>query len=1014
MPGSLRGLCPRCMLRFTLSSVDGESRVESTPLPHSANRLFGDYELVRELGRGGMGVVYEARHLSLNRTVALKMLHPSRLSSSVQLQRFRQEAEAVAALDHPNILPVYEVGSIQGQPYFTMKFAERGSVADAEMKSGAEVPASGVTQHVTLVVQIARAVHYAHQRGIQHRDLKPHNILIDAGGRPYVADFGLAKFEDRDSSLTLSTDVIGSPAYMSPEQAAGDTKNLTTATDIYGLGAILYELLTGQPPFAAGNIPGLLRKIAEEEPDATLLPNPDLRTVCLKCLSKDPQRRYSSAEALADELERWLRGEPVQARPVSGMEHAIRWCRRRPALATTMGALLVALIAGVAGISVQWRRAEQNAFHHDVERYAADLQVASQALAGHDLGLARRVLAAQIPREGQPDLRGFEWHLLQELCKGQHGAVLTGHTATVTCVAISPDGTRAVSGGMDATLHFWDLRSGISITNVKAHGTVVWSVAFTPDGRQVVSAGADGKVLFWTNDGQPTGVSFDGVNAALSGDGSRLATSMSTPFRFFKASRGVTVWDWHTRRVLFETNAAVRRVALSPDGQWLAGGGERTNIFLWNLNTGETRQLATADSPWAIAFSPDGKRLAAAGFNMGARVWNLQGDLASPFVLSGHQFKVWGIAFSPDSRRIVTSGSDRTLQIRSLETPDRATVLDGHDDEVWDVAWSRDDQRLVTASKDMSLHLWPARPAAETRSIPSRKHWQPQFSRSGQRLLTLNDSPRSRAMVALREVPTGKVIEEFHGRWIAGFGGNGEDVVLLNDNTGELEHWRSAAQTIEKGATLENFSQRTGGRGFAMSQDGTTLVITYDQDSVIWNIADGRVRGIIPRAAKDPLLALSLSPHGDYFAYTVTAPYTIWLHHLPSGRTIELKRHTEEVKGLDFAPDGRTLASAGVDRVIRLWNTTDGKLTGELVRYFEEASGVSFSPDGRLLASVGIAQSVNLWHLPTLREVFSLTTPEADGKIAFSPAGDAIAFSAEPNMVRLLHAGDRATAGSAR
>src|SRR5512138_1419601 len=231
-----RGLCPRCVLRVTLTEEAAETEATRSP---DARHLFGDYELLRELGRGGMGAVYEARQLSLNRVVALKMLLPSRLASPAELERFRLEAEAVAALDHPNILPLYEIGSCQGQPFFTMKLAEGGSLANAErgarnaesstpgIHSTTTRRASRATDHASLVSQIARAVHYAHQRGIQHRDLKPGNILLDAEGRPYVSDFGLAKFLDRDSSLTLSSSMLGSPAYMSPEQAAGDTKRLT-------------------------------------------------------------------------------------------------------------------------------------------------------------------------------------------------------------------------------------------------------------------------------------------------------------------------------------------------------------------------------------------------------------------------------------------------------------------------------------------------------------------------------------------------------------------------------------------------------------------------------------------------------------------------------------------------------------------------------------------------------------------------------------------------------------------
>ena len=996
------------MLRITLKEDDGQTPAETSEETHDPQRRFGDYELIRELGRGGMGVVYEARHLSLNRTVALKMLHPARLSSAAQLQRFRQEAEAVAALDHPNILPVYEVGSVQGQPYFTMKLAEGGALAGRIAHFKAQTSSHDA---VTLLAATARAVHYAHQRGIQHRDLKPHNILLDAEGHPYVADFGLAKFSDRDSSLTLSTDVIGSPAYMSPEQAAGDTKNLTTASDIYGLGAILYELLTGQPPFSAENVPSLLRKIVEDDPDVSGLGDPDLRTVCLKCLNKDPEQRYSSAEALADELERWQRGEPVLARPASAVERLARWGKRRPALAAMLAAFLFALTAGIAGITVQWQRAEEHAFHREVERYAADLQVASQALASHDLGLARRMLAAQIPGPGQPDLRGFEWHLLQQLCKGQHQAALTGHTATVTCVALSPDGKLAASGGMDAAVHIWNLETKRSITNISAHGTVVWSVAFTPDGERVVSAGADGKVRFWTRDGQPAEAPFDGQNAALSGDGSRLAISMSTPFRYFKADRGIKVWDWRTRRLLFETNLVARRVAMSADGRWLAAGGERKDIFLWNLDTGETHKLACVDSPWEIAFSPDGTKLAAAGFNMGARVWNLRGDLTAPVALVGHQFKIWSVAFSPDSKRVVTCGSDRTLQIREIDALDRSTVLDGHDDEVWAVAWSRDGKMLVTASKDMTLHLWPAQSAAQTGGIPSRRHWRPQFSGSGGRILTLNDSAKHRSMVVLRDSSNGSVVTEFDSRWVAGFGANGEDVVLLNDDVSTLDHWQASTRSVIRGATLERPIRSGEVRGFVISQDGSTLVLNYENESIAWNVADGRRRATLPMPPQYPLLAQALSPRGEHLAFTVTSPYTIWLHHLASGRMVTLTNHTEEVKGLAFSPDGKTLASAGVDRVIRLWNTSDGSLKGELVRYFEEASGVSFSPDGRLLASIGSSQSVNLWHLPTLREVMSVTTPAAGEYVTFSPSGDAVAYTTDANTVRILRAA-KPTAGS--
>ena len=307
---------------------------------------FGDYQLLEEIGRGGQGVVYRAHQKSLNRTVALKVIGRGPWTTEAHLKRFRREAEAAARLEHPGIVPIYEVGEREGSCYFSMKFVEGGQLDDVVRRES-----MSMRQAAELIAKVARTVHYAHEHGVLHRDIKPGNILLDAKGTPLLTDFGLAGLVETESTITRTLEVLGTPSYMAPEQGAGEHGKVSTTTDVYGLGAVLYELLTAHPPFAGGTSYQTIRLLLDTEPRQPRLWNPkmdrDLSTICLKCLEKDPRRRYSSALALAEDLERWMRHEPIQAKRSGFFVRARKWVRRKPAIA----ALIASFVALAAAIS---------------------------------------------------------------------------------------------------------------------------------------------------------------------------------------------------------------------------------------------------------------------------------------------------------------------------------------------------------------------------------------------------------------------------------------------------------------------------------------------------------------------------------------------------------------------------------------------------------------------------------------------------------------------------------------
>jgi predicted Ser/Thr protein kinase len=520
-PGSPSQACP--------GEAAGRPPVQSIP---------AGYEVLGELGRGGMGVVYKARHIPLNRLVALKMILAGAHAGPEQRARFKREAEAVARLQHPNVVQVYDVGEQNGLPFFSLEFVEGGSLN--RKLAGAPQPARPAA---ALVETLARAMHVAHQRGIVHRDLTSANVLLTAEGAPKITDFGLAKMLAGEGGVHTQTDaILGTPSYMAPEQASGKGE-VGPATDVYALGAVLYEMLTGRPPFRAATALDTVAQVVSEEPIAPRLLQSgvprDLETICLKCLEKEPARRYGSAAALADDCAAFLRGEPIAARPVGRAERLWRWARRNRAVAGLLTALVLVTVAGFAGVvsllvlavqrgdlaeanfkaadeqkrlaqtnferaeanfkaaDEQKRRAEKenDRFRHTL--YASQTHLIQQVWEDADITRVLELLNGEgcRPTEpGQTDLRDWEWFYLRGLC---HTDVRTLKTEAddLSHVVFSPDGKQlAAASWRRKAVYLWDAGTGSLRYVLKGHKDAVRMVTFRPDGKQLASASQDGTV----------------------------------------------------------------------------------------------------------------------------------------------------------------------------------------------------------------------------------------------------------------------------------------------------------------------------------------------------------------------------------------------------------------------------------------------------------------------------------------------------------------------------------------
>jgi WD40 repeat protein/tRNA A-37 threonylcarbamoyl transferase component Bud32 len=967
-------------------------------------RRLGEYELLDEVGRGGMGIVYRARQAGLERVVALKMLLAGELASAADIDRFRNEAQAAGQLQHPNIVAIHDVGVHDGRHFFTMDFVEGKSLADLVRDGPLPPVRAGAYVRV-----IAEAIHHAHQQGILHRDLKPSNILIDRDDQPRITDFGLAHWMAGKSKLTTTGQVLGTPGYMPPEQASSKCGPISAASDVYALGAILYELLTGRTAVLAETPLDALLQVVENEPVSPRLLNPrvprDLATICLKCLQKRPHHRYPSAADLADDLGRFLRAEPIQARPIGPAGRLWRWCRRKPLVAALAGAAALFLVAGVLFSLYFAVQEHARAVEADLARKEAKRESATLALerahrldeqGEHGRALLWLVRGLELAREaGDPDLE----HVARVNLGGAIGqthrlcAVLS-QEGYIEQAAFHPDGRVVALASHEKALPLWSVTGkplGIVLTARSAFRTV----AYHPDGKVILTGHTDGPPHLWqAATGRLLGVLPEHESSirrvAFSPDGKSFVTA--------DIKGWAQLWDSATRKPRGPRLSCRREtlaVAFSPDSKILFTGGTDNTLRRWDVATGE--RIDETQIPgwiWSIAFHPDGKSFFTALSNGKVIRWDAttREQMGEPIQHTG---PVFSVAVSPDGKTILTSSQDRTARLWDSGTHQPLGNPLAHQDRVWAAVFSPDGRAVLTGSGDGTGRVWEiATPRPENLVLP-HKQWvcSVRFSPDGRALLTSCHDAAVWRWDTTTGKPTGNPLRLEEPVGWADPSPDGRSVLAVFPNPPGV--WDAVTARLLFRIAEVNVVKAD------FAPDGKTfLTASTTAGAALWDAGTGRLLQRLGHAGG--VQAIAYRPDGTEVATGgLDGKARRW--HVATGQSIGPDlAHPGEVLSVAYRQDGKVLLTGSADAVARLWDLATGQLLGQPFSATRAVAAVAFSPDGKMILTGSSDGRAQLWDVATgLPLGQPLVHSRAIRHVAFSPDGKKMATASEDHTARI-------------